>query len=193
MQTPLNIRFHHMDRSAAIEAKLREKIEKFDSFYNDFISCSITVECINPKKLNGSLYSIHININRPSNICITTKHEHEDINVALKEAIHSITMQLEENKDRAHDKIKHHPQILHGKIVRLIKDQLFGFIINEHYDDIPESSLINSIKPIENEYYFSAKNYKGNFDGLNIGDKVKFIEFIGDDGLQAHKVCLHES
>lgn len=72
-----------------------------------------------------------------------------------------------------HGQVKNHQPTLSGKVARLLNGEGFGFI--ESTDGT--------------EYYFNAKNLTGdNFDKLSVGTPVHFIEFTGDEGLQAHRV-----
>lgn len=44
MQTPIQISFHQMEPSPAIEARIREKVAKLEHFYAGLIRCRVVVE-----------------------------------------------------------------------------------------------------------------------------------------------------
>jgi hypothetical protein len=44
MQLPLDVRFHNLDRSPAVDAAVREAAAKLEQFADDIVSCRVTVE-----------------------------------------------------------------------------------------------------------------------------------------------------
>ena len=70
--------------------------------------------------------------------------------------------------------VKHHPPIVEGTVVRLFED--YGFIQSKEGD----------------EYYFNENNVvHPQFDHIKLGEHVRFIEWMGDEGMQAHRVSVH--
>ena len=45
MQVPLQITFRHMDSSPALEARIRQRAEELEHFFDRITSCHVTVEC----------------------------------------------------------------------------------------------------------------------------------------------------
>jgi ribosome-associated translation inhibitor RaiA len=41
MQTPLEISFHNMERSEAVEAKIRQRVEKLEKYFDRITSCHV--------------------------------------------------------------------------------------------------------------------------------------------------------
>ena len=44
MQTPVQIAFHGLDKSDAVEDRIREKVAKLEQFFDRITSCRVTVE-----------------------------------------------------------------------------------------------------------------------------------------------------
>ena len=44
MQTPLQIAFRHMESSPAIEARIREHVDRLERFHHDIVGCRVVIE-----------------------------------------------------------------------------------------------------------------------------------------------------
>jgi cold shock CspA family protein len=101
-------------------------------------------------------------------------HEaHEDVYVAVRDAFDAAKRQLEDYGRRQRGDIKAHTPVLHGRIVRLMADEGYGFI------ETPEGE----------ELYFHRDNLaENNFEKLEEGSEVKFLEDIAGEGLQAKRI-----
>jgi predicted oxidoreductase len=44
MQTPLQITFRNLDNSPTVEAKIRQRVEELEQFYNRITSCRVVIE-----------------------------------------------------------------------------------------------------------------------------------------------------
>jgi ribosome-associated translation inhibitor RaiA len=53
MRIPLEISFKNLDPSPAIEARIREKADKLDRFYQHIMRCRVTVEVPHPPSSPG--------------------------------------------------------------------------------------------------------------------------------------------
>ena len=74
METPLEVSFRNMDRSDAVEARVREKTEKLEQFFDRITSCRVTIEAINRQHTKGNLYQVHIEIGVPGMLHATPKN-----------------------------------------------------------------------------------------------------------------------
>lgn len=172
-QVPLQITFRDMSHSAAIEQKVREKADKLSKFSDNIIGCNVVLALTTKHKHQGKLHNVRINVATPGKELVVNRNEQEDLYVALRDAFDDMVRQLERRTEIAHREVKAHPEILHGEVVRIFKDQDFGFIAT----------------PDGEEFYFNAGNVTyPHFEKLTVGMPVHFIEAMGDDGLQAHRV-----
>ena len=65
MQVPLQISFHNMASSEAIEARVRERSTRLERFFDGIISCRVTVEAPH-KQPHRSTVGITIDIGSPA-------------------------------------------------------------------------------------------------------------------------------
>lgn len=177
MQNPIQITFRDIPHSLSVEAYIRDKIDKLEQFFNPIISCQITIEQSQKHNHQGKLYNIHIVVSVPDNVITTTLNQDENFYTAFQRAFDDCKKQLDEYTDKLKGHVKKHPLRIKGKIVRIFQDRAYGFI-NDN---------------LGNEYYFGiGAVHHQNFYHLQVGDNVHFIAAMGNEGLQAHRVCPFE-
>lgn len=177
MQVPLQITIRDIDHSDAVEQRIRQKAEKLNLYSDRIISCHIVVEQTMRHKHQGKLHNIRINLTVPGKELFVNRNEQEDLYVAIRDAFDDMARKLEEETQKIKGEVKSHPELIHGRIARIFKDDDFGFIETENGD----------------EYYFNAANVvHPNFDKLEVGTEVHFIEAMGDEGPRAHRVSAKE-
>lgn len=113
MQTPLQIRYHGVDPSPAIEAKVREHVAKLEQFYAGIIGCRVAIEALHQHHHQGNLFSARIWITLPEGEVAVTRdagrdHRHEDPYVALHDAFRAARRQLEDFSRKRRGDVKHH-------------------------------------------------------------------------------------
>ena len=62
MQQPLQITFRDFPHSDAVEARIREKAEKLDQYYDSIMACRVVVESPHTHKHHGSIYHVRIDL-----------------------------------------------------------------------------------------------------------------------------------
>ncbi|MBI3462574.1 MAG: ribosome-associated translation inhibitor RaiA [Planctomycetes bacterium] len=65
MQLPLQISFRQMEHSPAMEAMIREKAARLDTFAKRIMSCRVVVEPAGRHHVHGNQYEVHIDITLP--------------------------------------------------------------------------------------------------------------------------------
>ena len=90
MQVPLQITFRHMDSSDAVAARIRERAEELEWFFDRIGSCRVVVECRHPRRLQGNLFRVRVDLKVPGrNIVVgrdpAAHHAHEDVYVAIRD------------------------------------------------------------------------------------------------------------
>ncbi len=115
MQLPLQITWHHISHSPAIEAEIRAKAAKLEQFYDHIISCRVVVDAPHRHHHKGNLFSIKLDIKVPDReIAISREpsehHEHEDIYVVIRDAFDAARRQLQDYVRVRRGKVKHHEQ-----------------------------------------------------------------------------------
>ena len=113
MQMPLEISFENTERSAAVIAKIEQKVVKLQRFYKGIIRCRVVVTAAHHHQHKGKLYHIRIDLTVPGGeIVVNTEaskeHAHEDVYVALRDAFDKAKRQLEDFARKQHGQSKHH-------------------------------------------------------------------------------------
>lgn len=179
MKLPLQITFRDVPGSEAVEADIRQHAAKLDTLCDHIMSCRVTVKEPARHKLQGKVYSVHIDLKVPgSEIASTRQHEHEDMHVAVRDAFDAIKRRLEDYVRRQRGQTKPHQPLVRGHVVRLLLEEGHGFI--EDADG--------------NQYYFDRAGVTHpSFDKLEVGAPVEFLAELAAQGRQAKRVTLTES
>jgi cold shock CspA family protein len=181
MKLPLQISFHNLDRSEAIENRIWEEAAQLDEFCDHIMSCRAVVDVPHRHHEFGNVYQVRLDIKVPGEE-IAVVHEpaehdphYKDINVAIRDAFDSAARRLEDYVRRQRQDVKHHDVPSHGRVARLFPEAGYGFIET----------------PDHREIYFHANSVLGGkFDALSIGTEVAFAEEPGDKGPQASTVRI---
>jgi ribosomal subunit interface protein len=175
MEIPLQITTRDIPESAAVEARIREKVAKLNRFSSHIISCRVVIDVPEKRKHQGKLFNVRIDIAVPGKELVVKRDLHEDLYVAIRDAFDAMTRQLEDHTRIQRGEVKVHQETLHGKIRRIFADDNYGFIETADGE----------------EFYFQASNILTfPFGKLKIGDKVEFLPIIAGDGLQAGHVKI---
>lgn len=163
----------HETQRAELEQKIQDKVDKLAQFCDQIMVCKVVIDQIQKHKHQGKLYTVGITLTVPNAELVVNHDKSENLQIALREAFLKMRRQLEGYNQRLHGGVKTHAETLQGEVVRLFEEDQFGFI-----------------RSVEGEeYYFSASSVlHPEFKRLKIGTRVQFIEFLGNEGLQAHRV-----
>lgn len=180
MQIPLQITYRDMPPSDAVDANIKEKVQKLEHFADNITSCRVVIEAPHKHQHKGQLYVVHIDITLPGKEIVVSRHPdahhaHEDIYVAIRDAFNAARRQLEDHSRRHRGKVKYHEAEPHGHITKLIPDQDYGTIQTHDGREI---------------YFHRNSVIDANFDKLEIGASVHFTETMGDLGPQASTVHI---
>ena len=174
-QVPVQITFRHMPRSDALEALIREKVDKLEEFYPALISCRLVVDEEGMHHHQGRRFNVRIDVHVPGHEFATTREHDEDVYVALRDAFGAVRRRLGEGIRESRGNVKTHETPQHGKVARVFTDEGFGFIQTED----------------GREFYFSSENVvHPRFEDLGSGAQVQFIEEAAADGAQAKRVSV---
>jgi cold shock CspA family protein/ribosome-associated translation inhibitor RaiA len=180
MQSPLQITFRHMEPSAALEARVRQRAEELDQFFDRIISCHVVIECQNRRHHQGNVFEVRIDLNVPGREIPIGRdpgknHAHEDAHAAVRDAFDAARRRLEDHARERRGAVKLHAVPDHGQVARLQPEQDCGFILTAAGEEI----------------YFHRSSVAGDaFDKLKIGSEVRFVAQAGEseNGPQANTV-----
>ena len=105
MQVPVEIVFHNVDRSPAVEAAVRERVAKLEQFSASITSCRVTVEAPHRHHQQGNLFAVRVDLHFPVGEAVVNRspsenHAHEDVYVALRDAFKAARRQLQDHERR---------------------------------------------------------------------------------------------
>jgi cold shock CspA family protein/ribosome-associated translation inhibitor RaiA len=165
MDQPLQITFRHTPSLPAVEARVRQRAEELDRFFERIVSCRVVVECRHPRQRQGNLFHVRIDLKVPGREIVVGRdpaanHSHEDVYVPIRDAFDAVQRLLEDHARQVRRDVKLHAVPDHGRIVRLLPEKNCGFILAAD----------------GNELYFHRNSVtNGGFDKLAVGDEVRFV------------------
>ncbi len=179
MQVPLQISFVHLDHSNALESIIKDKMEQLDNIFPYLISARVVVGLSEKRKQQGNLYHVRIDLTLPGNEILVDRNPplhqpHEDPYLAVRDAFRAARRQLEDySKLNSREKKRHHEKPLQGIVIKILLENDGGFLKTS----------------TGREVYFNKNSVLGRgFDFLNLGDEVRFVEEMGENGPQASSV-----
>jgi len=113
MQKPLEIIFHNLEPSPAIEDNIRKRAAKLDRMFGYLQSCRVVVEAPHKHQHKGKPYQVRIEIGVPDDEIIVSRApaadtSHQDAYVAVRDAFNAATRQLEAYADKRRGQVKSH-------------------------------------------------------------------------------------
>jgi len=107
MEVPLQVIFHNVDRSDAVEAKVRERAEKLEKYCADIVSCRVAIEMPHSRHSSGNRYRVRVEVGVPGEKLVTghepdAHHSYTDVYVAVRDAFDAMQRQLQAHTRRAH-------------------------------------------------------------------------------------------
>jgi cold shock CspA family protein/ribosome-associated translation inhibitor RaiA len=167
-----------MEPTETIEALVREKAARLDTFADHIMSCRVVVEPKGKHHLHGNLFEVRIDITVPGEEIAVTREpnqhtEYRDIHVALRDAFDAARRKLEDYVRRRRGVVKALETAPHARVSKLFPDEGYGFL------ETPDGREI---------YFHRHSVLHEGFDGLQVGTEVTFVEEEGKKGPQASTV-----
>lgn len=112
MQIPLQITFHGIDHSEAVETRVRDKVGKLEQFFDRITSCRVTIESNHKNSSNlhhkGDTFLVLVDLTVPGTELVVKREseEREDLYATLKAAFQAIERQLKEYAERTRGDVK---------------------------------------------------------------------------------------
>lgn len=190
MEIPLQIAFHKAEKPDWAENEIRTRVDKLVDLRNDIIGCKVTVDqrAGTPDSSIPPVVRIEVNLPHAAPMVVAyepdrlqQKFQTPDLRNAIHDAFGVAEKRLSEMKEQQSGRTKaiHHDtqnQFL-GQIAELHPEEDHGFLMTK------EGGLL---------YFHRNSLLNGDFDQLRRGDKVRYVEDIGDTGPTAKKVRLAE-
>ena len=176
MNLPVEITFHNIDHSDAIEARVREKIERLAKLHDRLTSCRVTIEAPHKHHRKGNAYQVKVLLGVPQGQLAVTRdpgdvHAHEDVYVAIRDAFAAAERQLNAQKQKLRGDVKAHTAPLQGRVGRMFSNEDHGFVVTNDGREI---------------YFHRHAVVEGSFDDLEEGQTVELVLFSGDSAKGPH-------
>lgn len=197
MQIAPIVTFRGITVSDALEADIRKRIQKLETYYKSIMGCRVLVEFVQRHHEIGNRFHVRIDLTVPGEELVVSheasqratardteagrlgrlaepdparKHAH----VAVREAFDIARRQLQDYARRQQGAVKALTHAPHGRVSQLFPVDEYGYI--EADDD-------------GHEVYFQKSSVlNAGFGQLRVGSAVSFVEEPGDKGPQASSV-----
>lgn len=181
MQVPLELAFHKLDHSDALEQTIRERADKLHRYFKKITSCRVRVEAENKSQYNTQNYRCHVELTVPGDDLVVSndpgggEEGHQDVYVAIRDAFDTAERRLKTYAEKLREdrKAEHRTGPPTGVVAKLFPTEGYGFIEGDDGRQIyfHQNSLINL-----------------EFTDLDVGTRVRFHEEQGNEGPQASSV-----
>ena len=110
----LQICFHNLAHSEAVEIKVRQRAQKLERICEDITSCRVAIEA--PRyRASGNAFAVHIEVAVPGEKLVATRQpaderRPEDVYVAIREAFDTMRRQLKAYVERHRGDLRASPQ-----------------------------------------------------------------------------------
>jgi putative sigma-54 modulation protein len=101
MNAPVEVHFHGIQKSDAIEQRVRDKVAKLEKLSGRMTSCRVVLEATQRNALKPKVYLIKIEIGIPRQRSIVIRHERvgshasEELTLALREAFEAASRKMD--------------------------------------------------------------------------------------------------
>ena len=112
MTTPLEVHFHGLEKSEAMEARVREKVEKLRRHFDRMTACRVVLEAPHRNPAKPKVFQVKIEISVPGRQPLIINHEREgahageDLSLAIRDAFESATRRVDEVAAKFTDRAK---------------------------------------------------------------------------------------
>jgi cold shock CspA family protein/ribosome-associated translation inhibitor RaiA len=178
VQSPLQIVFHDLERSDAIEAAVRRHAEELEQFYDRITSCRVVIEAPHRHQHQGRVYGVRIDLGVPRKVIVVDRprhlHQaHEDVYLAVADAFRAARRQLEDHVRRMRGDVKHREGSEHARVLRINPEEGYGFLETLQGQQV---------------YFHRNSVLDDGFDRLEVGTEVRYTPGEGEEGPTAASV-----
>ncbi len=175
MQLPLQITFRDIPPSPAVEARIRKKAEKLESYYDRIMGCRVVVEVPQKHHHQGKLFNVRIDITVPGGELVVKRVVNHPGAVSERGDFAAPGRQVEDYARHKRGDVKLHEAPPNGDVSELFPEEGYGFI------ETPDGRQI---------YFHRNSVTHPEFERLKTGTEVVFVEEQGHEGPQARTVTI---
>jgi len=190
MQAPIEIAFHNIEKADWAENAIRDHVARLEQMFDRLTTCRVRVDQRANNANNTIPPVVRIELSVPGHRDIVVAHEPDrlqrkfqapDLHNAINEAFRIAERRLGQFKDQLKDRTaagRHEAaNEMLGQIVEITPVQDFGFLLTA------SGGLL---------YFHRNSVLSGDFDRLEVGDQIHYVEEMGDTGPIATKVRVKQ-
>lgn len=190
MQAPIEIAFHNIEKADWAENAIRDHVARLEQMFDRLTTCRVQVDQRANNANNTIPPVVRIELSVPGHRDIVVAHEPDrlqrkfqapDLHNAINEAFRIAERQLGQFKDQLKDRTaagRHEAaNEMLGQIVEITPAEDFGFLLTA------SGGLL---------YFHRNSVLTGDFDRLEVGDQIHYVEEMGDTGPIATKVRVKQ-
>ena len=190
MQIQPEIAFHNCEKVDWAEDQILDHIDRLEDIYDRVIACRVRVDQRNDNANHTIPPVVRIEISVPGHKDIVVAHEPDhlqrkfqapDLRNAINEAFRIAERRLTQYKDQLQDRTAaagHGAANAYlGQVAEITPAQDFGFLLTA------SGGLL---------YFHRNSVLSGDFDRLEVGDQIHYVEEMGDTGPIATKVRVKQ-
>jgi ribosomal subunit interface protein len=183
MQIPIQVTFHGIERSPAIEDYVRQRAAKLETFFDRIVGCHVTLELPHQHHVHGGHYRVLIDLTVPGAELVVGRspakgRTYEDAYAAIDDAFDDAGRVLQDHVRRLRGDTKAHETQRRARVSKLFVDQGYGFLETTEGDEV---------------YFHENSVLHGAFRRLQVGTEVRFVEEQGERGIQASTVVVRRN
>ena len=180
MQAPIEIAFHNIEKADWAEDAIRDHVARLEQMFDRLTTCRVRVDQRANNSNNTIPPVVRIELSVPGHRDIVVAHEPDrlqrkfqapDLHNAINEAFRIAERRLGQFKDQLRDRTaagRHEAaNEMLGQIVEITPVQDFGFLLTA------SGGLL---------YFHRNSVLTGDFDRLEVGDQIHYVEEMGDTG-----------
>lgn len=180
MIIPLEITYRGVEKREAIDSLIREKADKLDRYCDHISSCRIVIESRHQHQQSGQPFRVRIDIKVPPGHEVVVSSDssgggiHDELHAVLNDAFDAAGRKLKALSEKQRGETKKHPLQETGAFVsRLFPEEGYGFIRDLEGREI---------------YFHRNSVLHDDFERLEVGTGVRYVEEPGEEGPQASTV-----
>jgi len=117
MQIPVQISFHGIDKSDSVEARIRDRVEKLENFFDCITGCRVVVESHHKSHSNMNVKAAPFHISAhlfvPGDELVVRRDPketkvHEDIQIAMRDTFDRMERRLKDYARKLKEIDRHH-------------------------------------------------------------------------------------
>ncbi len=180
MKTPLQIAFHNLPQSKAIEKTVQEALDRLEATHDRITSCHVIVDQPHRHHKEGNLFQVRIDLKMPGAELVVKReaigsHDRGELSLVILEAFEEMQTQIEEFINRRRGFVKTHADPPHARVTRLFPEAGYGFLQTRDGREI---------------FFHRNSVLSAGFANLEVGTEVSFVEELGEKGPQASTVKI---